>query len=69
MTEYKCPKCKTVLMERGEFFPFCSQRCKSADLGAWATGRYAIPGDPVPADELPVESPADGDSRKKNDAH
>jgi len=26
------------------FRPFCSERCKLIDLGAWAEERYAIPG-------------------------
>jgi endogenous inhibitor of DNA gyrase (YacG/DUF329 family) len=25
--------------------PFCSQRCKMIDLGAWATERYRVPDD------------------------
>jgi endogenous inhibitor of DNA gyrase (YacG/DUF329 family) len=25
--------------------PFCSQRCKLADLGAWASGQYSVPSD------------------------
>jgi endogenous inhibitor of DNA gyrase (YacG/DUF329 family) len=32
--------------------PFCSERCKLVDLGAWASGDRAIPGDPVQPDEL-----------------
>ena len=28
--------------------PFCSERCKLIDLGAWATESHRIPGDPVP---------------------
>jgi endogenous inhibitor of DNA gyrase (YacG/DUF329 family) len=32
--------------------PFCSERCKLIDLGAWATGQYRIPDDrPVTDDE------------------
>jgi endogenous inhibitor of DNA gyrase (YacG/DUF329 family) len=30
--------------------PFCSERCKMADLGKWLSGSYS-----VPADELPDE--------------
>lgn len=26
-----------------KFRPFCSERCKLIDLGAWADGSYAIP--------------------------
>jgi uncharacterized protein len=28
--------------------PFCSERCKMADLGRWFSGDYRIPGTPVP---------------------
>jgi endogenous inhibitor of DNA gyrase (YacG/DUF329 family) len=34
--------------------PFCSERCKTLDLGAWLSERYR-----VPADEAPGESPPD----------
>ena len=52
MAEYRCPTCKTALTERGDFFPFCSERCKLVELGAWMSGKYAIPGDPVDPEEL-----------------
>ena len=26
-----------------EFRPFCSERCKTIDLGAWADEEYALP--------------------------
>ncbi len=29
--------------------PFCSERCKLADLGRWLSEEYRIPGAPVPA--------------------
>ncbi len=29
-----------------EFFPFCSSRCRTVDLGKWLRGEYVIPGDP-----------------------
>jgi len=31
--------------------PFCSERCKLVDLGAWATERYRVPAE----DEKPVD--------------
>ena len=40
-----CPRCGTP-MEWGpaaHFRPFCSERCKLIDLGAWATERYRMP--------------------------
>ena len=36
--------------------PFCSERCKLIDLGAWASGDYVIRGEPESADpDLIVE--------------
>lgn len=38
-----CPSCKaSIIKERNSFFPFCSPRCKDADLYHWLTGRYRI---------------------------
>ena len=31
--------------------PFCSERCKKADLGTWLSGEYRVAGDPVPDQE------------------
>jgi hypothetical protein len=33
-----------------EWDPFCSERCKLADLGRWLSGDYRVPGDPLPAE-------------------
>ncbi|ROH93408.1 DNA gyrase inhibitor YacG [Stagnimonas aquatica] len=40
-----CPTCrKSSSLEAGNpWRPFCSERCKLIDLGAWASGRYSIP--------------------------
>lgn len=47
--KHRCPVCRKVVRESGgdsgesvEFFPFCSERCKLVDLGAWLDGRYRI---------------------------
>jgi endogenous inhibitor of DNA gyrase (YacG/DUF329 family) len=58
----KCPVCakRTAWSAENRFRPFCSERCKQIDLGAWASGEYRIPiaqGDPAQA--LPTEE--DGD--------
>jgi len=37
--------------------PFCSERCKLADLGTWLTGGYAIPAAPDQDDEPDDEDP------------
>lgn len=35
--------------------PFCSERCKMTDLGAWITGGYRIPD--TPGEDSGVEVP------------
>jgi len=39
----RCPTCRTIVMAGGEYFPFCSDRCRLIDLGKWASGGYVIP--------------------------
>jgi Uncharacterized protein conserved in bacteria len=47
----KCPTCKRQIewSDAAPFKPFCSERCKLIDLGAWLSEKHAIPGD-APAD-------------------
>jgi hypothetical protein len=33
--------------------PFCSDRCKMADLGRWLTGDYSVPEEPLPEEHNP----------------
>ncbi|HVL58487.1 MAG TPA: DNA gyrase inhibitor YacG [Burkholderiaceae bacterium] len=60
VTVVDCPTCgrKTEFAASNRWRPFCSERCKLIDLGAWATEQYSIPaqdqepddgGDPPPA--------------------
>jgi uncharacterized protein len=41
----KCPTCSTPVTWNEKFpeRPFCSERCKLIDLGAWASESYTIP--------------------------
>jgi uncharacterized protein len=41
-----CPKCgrKTEFSPANAWRPFCSQRCKTGDLGAWASDQYVVSG-------------------------
>ena len=52
-----CPTCgkKVEWIEANKFRPFCSERCKQIDLGAWAEEKYVIPGS-VPEDEQDPEA-------------
>ena len=40
-----CPQCGTPVVWNPEnrYRPFCSERCKLTDLGAWATESYRVP--------------------------
>jgi hypothetical protein len=43
-TQVRCPSCRTlVLWEGNPLRPFCSERCRTLDLGAWLSERYRIP--------------------------
>jgi endogenous inhibitor of DNA gyrase (YacG/DUF329 family) len=40
---HKCPICKTPTDSAVHAdFPFCSERCRLRDLGAWASEKYAV---------------------------
>jgi hypothetical protein len=40
----KCPTCgKKVEYAGNEFRPFCSERCKLLDFGAWADEQFSLP--------------------------
>jgi len=38
----KCPICKKAIDKDGDAFPFCSNRCRTIDLGRWADESYRI---------------------------
>ena len=44
-TQVACPTCgkKTAWCSTNTFRPFCSERCKLIDLGAWAGEEHRIP--------------------------
>lgn len=42
----KCPTCnRDIDWTDSPFRPFCSERCRLIDLGAWLSEQRAIPGD------------------------
>ena len=45
-----CPTCGQAVEWRPEsrFRPFCSERCKLIDIGAWASEKYRIEGKDEP---------------------
>lgn len=49
MISVDCPCCKqSTLWQDNPFRPFCSERCKLIDLGAWASDEYRIVTDEKP---------------------
>jgi endogenous inhibitor of DNA gyrase (YacG/DUF329 family) len=58
----RCPICKKVVKSSDAEFPFCSDRCRTIDLGKWASGAYVIPSPTEDAEESIREStPEDPD--------
>ncbi|HTD10831.1 MAG TPA: DNA gyrase inhibitor YacG [Steroidobacteraceae bacterium] len=48
----KCPTCRRELdWQTAPFRPFCSERCRLVDLGAWLTEQRAIADDSAAAPE------------------
>ncbi len=51
--QVRCPGCGGAALYAPEnrWRPFCSARCRGADLGAWASEQFRIPASDGPADE------------------
>lgn len=56
-----CPTCgrRVEWTPASRWRPFCSERCKLVDLGAWASGQYTVPGE-APSDDVPGMDDAAG---------
>lgn len=55
-----CPRCgaQAQYAPANRWRPFCSERCRVIDLGAWAAEQYRIPAPP----EAPQDSPPDAET-------
>lgn len=60
-----CPTCKRGIAWSDDyaFRPFCSERCRLIDLGAWLSEQHAIPGTEP---EFSDESASGGDTSPEN---
>jgi uncharacterized protein len=49
----RCPACggDSAYAPGNPYRPFCSERCKNADLGAWASEEFRVPEKPPSEDE------------------
>lgn len=53
---FPCPRCgEPSVWEGNEFRPFCSERCKLIDLGAWASDEYRLPTQDAPSADNPED--------------
>ena len=54
-----CPACKgpSLFDPSNRWRPFCRERCRQADLGAWASERFRMPA-ATPTDEAEPGTPA-----------
>ncbi|MDO5059720.1 MAG: DNA gyrase inhibitor YacG [Neisseria sp.] len=45
----KCPNCRTEVewLPENRYRPFCSERCRLIDLGAWADESYRVESAPT----------------------
>ncbi|HXJ40431.1 MAG TPA: DNA gyrase inhibitor YacG [Bryobacteraceae bacterium] len=42
-----CPICRKTVKPSNPEAPFCSERCRTIDLGKWASGDYVIATEPL----------------------
>lgn len=56
-----CPACRqpALFAPANPWRPFCSQRCRHNDLGAWASESYRVAGEPVDENGQRREPPAE----------
>ena len=58
----KCPTCRREIdWANAPFRPFCSDRCRLIDLGAWLSEQRAIPGETLQPEGDDPESPGPTD--------
>jgi uncharacterized protein len=60
----RCPVCgkRSEYNPQNAFRPFCSERCKLVDLGAWASNQYAIAGKEASPDDAIDQRGTSGES-------
>ena len=58
----RCPICKKAVKSSDADFPFCSPRCRTIDLGKWASGAYVVSSPTDDSDDpIAASSPDDAD--------
>lgn len=56
--QVRCPACggPSIFGSSNAYRPFCSERCKNLDLGAWANEQFRVEAD-APPEDLPYGDP------------
>jgi len=56
--EVRCPGCggASLYAVTNPYRPFCSERCKNHDFGAWASEHFRVEAD-APPEDLPFGDP------------
>jgi uncharacterized protein len=60
VTSLRCPTCSKIVLKDEPDFPFCSERCRTVDLGKWASGAYKI--------SVPILDPGEFDDAQEREA-
>lgn len=62
MATFACPTCQKPVEwnDDARWRPFCSERCRLIDLGAWMSEQRSIPGEGGDPDAVPAATPGDG---------
>ncbi len=53
----RCPICRQIVLKSEPGFPFCSERCRTVDLGKWASGAYVVSSPAYDVDESDRREP------------
>lgn len=62
----RCPICKKEVKKTTPEFPFCGERCRTIDLGKWASGAYVISSPVTDAEEPIRDSEPHDQERDRN---
>ncbi|MGH8220684.1 MAG: DNA gyrase inhibitor YacG [Steroidobacteraceae bacterium] len=63
----KCPTCDRTIEWSSDnpYRPFCSERCKLIDLGAWLSEKRGIPAEEAPREDPSARETRDPDSPRQ----
>lgn len=61
----RCPICKKTVKKDDPNSPFCSDHCRTIDLGKWASGAYVISSPVTDAEDLVQDSGTEDRDRDK----